>query len=528
MKRLLIVLIGLLLCVSLVIGCGTSTTTPVQTTPAASQPATTSAAPATEKPVYGGTLRVIAGMAPGSPIGWIPESSGISAGEMGICLDLLLDENIKGEMLSHLATSYELVTDPANPYITFKLREGVRFHDGSELDANVAKWCFEQVKAGSLNVSVTNPWKSIEALDKYTLKVSFNNWQNHLIRAFNTGATFMYSKAAFEKNGITWMRWNMVGTGAFKQVDFSKDVGLETVRNGDYWQAGKPYLDKLNTIYVADTLTAVALFKSGGGEVFACSSQYAKEFKEAGFNIVTRERNTNILIPDSANSSSPWSNVKVRMAAEYAIDKEAICKAFGYGFWQPAYQLPPTTSTAYNPNLAPRKFDIAKAKQLLTEAGYPNGFKTKIIGGNKDIAAVYQQQLAAVGIQADLEFPDGAKVQQYFVGGTWDNGLLDSGVVLYANFNNILAQWFGVPSSFYKSMKKPDGYAEALKASLDAPKPDAALMQKCAKILYDDCTVITTRYDTAHWAMTKNVHDNDVGTKGGFTMWSPWNTWLSK
>jgi len=73
------------------------------------------------------------------------------------------------------------------------------------------------------------------------------------------------------------------------------------------------------------------------------------------------------------------ANPKVRMAAEYAIDKEGMAKTLGLGYWDPAYQVANKESKAYVPNILGRKLDLAKAKQLLTEAGYPNGFNSTII-----------------------------------------------------------------------------------------------------------------------------------------------------
>ena len=86
------------------------------------------------------------------------------------------------------------------------------------------------------------------------------------------------------------------------------------------------------------------------------------------------------LIPDTANPDSPWANQKVREAVEYAIDREGIAKALGYGYWQAPYQIPPRASSAYDSNFTlGRKYDLEKAKQLLAEAGYPDGFKMTII-----------------------------------------------------------------------------------------------------------------------------------------------------
>jgi peptide/nickel transport system substrate-binding protein len=116
-------------------------------------------------------------------------------------------------------------TDPAAPSVTFKLRQGVKFHDGSDFNAEAVKWAFEQAKTG-VNVSATRPWKSFEVLDNYTLKINFTEWQNYLMRSFGALSTLIVSPTAFQKNGVVWMRTNMVGTGPFMQTDYQRDVSL--------------------------------------------------------------------------------------------------------------------------------------------------------------------------------------------------------------------------------------------------------------------------------------------------------------
>jgi len=108
----------------------------------------------------------------------------------------------------------------------------------------------------------------------------------------------------------------------------------------------------------------------------------------------------------------------------------------GYGTWTTSYQYSLQTSPAFDPNLTPRKYDVAKAKQLLAEAGYPSGFKTTIyngpMGGNKDVALAIQADWKAVGIDAALEYPqiDAWSVMQR---GTWKNGVLFGAGALSAN-----------------------------------------------------------------------------------------------
>jgi peptide/nickel transport system substrate-binding protein len=108
----------------------------------------------------------------------------------------------------------------------------------------------------------------------------------------------------------------------------------------------------------------------------------ASEPATAGYKIISQTAGAQALIPDSANADSPWSKLKVREAAEYAMDREAIARTFGYGYWKAAYQAPSPEAPAYVASIPGRKYDTAKAKQLLTEAGYPNGFKTKLIAAD--------------------------------------------------------------------------------------------------------------------------------------------------
>lgn len=506
-------------------GAGTSSSSAVTKPASATSTSTTS-------PTYGGTLRFIQPNAPGTPIGWMAETAGASVNTMQVVMEFPLQEDLNGDIRPNLATSYDLSSDPKNPSITLHLRKGVKFHDGSDFNAQAVKWNYEKVKESPTNSSTTAYWKSFEVLDDYTIKINLTQWQNRQLRSFGNPTSIICSPTAFEKNGIDWIRWHMVGTGAFMQSDFQRDVVMKAVKNTSYWDAGKPYLDGFQLLYVSDELTRLALFKSGGAEIvdLASNSRIANELKNAGYQILTRPSGTDMLIPDSANKDSPWSNIKVRQAAELAIDKETLIKTFGYGFQQAAYQMPSPDSKAYIDNLSGRKYDVSKAKQLLTEAGYPTGFKTKIIAqntANRDMVVALQSFLNKIGLQVELEFVDTAKYQAYQTG-TWNNALLYANIIHYPNYNAVLAQWFGVPSSWFKSMKRPDGWENLVNASITSLKQEPDLMHKCVQALYDDITTIPVDYGTLLWAVSDNVHDSGVGTRGSSTQWNSQNAWLSK
>jgi peptide/nickel transport system substrate-binding protein len=370
-------------------------------------------------------------------------------------------------------------------------------------------------------------------VDDYTIKANLTIWQNRMIRSFAGATTYMVSPTAYQKNGVDWMRWHMVGTGAYVQDDFQRDVSTTGSRNPSYWEPGKPYLDKFQMLYIADELTRLMQFKNGGGEILDCgdNARIASELQTAGNKIITKSQGVIILVPDSANADSPWSNLKVRQAAEYAIDKEAMAKTFGYGFTQAAYQVPYPGSPAFKSDLSGmRKYDAAKAKQLLTEAGYPSGFKTAIIAPsniNKDLAVALQANLADIGIQCELQSQDAAAYAKT-VNGTWKNALVYHSLIETTNLNHTLNMYFGTPSAWFQSMKKPDNWTSLLNASLISASPEPALMQKCAQALADDTTVIPVNSTTAMWAVSKNLQDSGLSERGDPIYFNPQNAWLSK
>jgi peptide/nickel transport system substrate-binding protein len=507
----------------------TTTTAPAITASTASATSKPSASPVSSK--SGGILRWVETVSPSTPIGLPSECSGPSGLTPQIALETLLKEQLGGAIKPGLVASYDVSTNP--PSLTFHLQKGVKFSDGTDFNAQAAKWNLDKIKASALYASNAANWKSIDVVDDYTIKVSFNTWLNTIIPDFCNQMTYQISPAAYDKNGIDWIRWHMVGTGPFLMTDFQRDVTLTAARNPNYWQPGKPYLDGFKYFFVSDEMTREALFKSGGADVLNTNGngQMANRLKDAGYIIVTQIAGPNMLVPDSANSDSPWSNLKVRQAAEYAIDKGSISTTFGFGWWTAVYQFSNPASMSYDSSLTPRKYDVAKAKQLLTEAGYPNGFKTSIIASplqiNRDMVIAIQAQLAKVGIQAEAQFPESAKWTEISTN-TWKNAILVTGIFDRGNQNATFNYFLGVPATTWKSVLRPDGWAETLAASKSAPNQDPALLKKLEKMVDDNVLCIPIEAGNNAWVMTKNVQDTGEGTRGQANWIEPQDTWMSK
>jgi peptide/nickel transport system substrate-binding protein len=230
------------------------------------------------------------------------------------------------------------------------------------------------------------------------------------------------------------------------------------------------------------------------------------------------------------NADSPLANRKVREAVEYAIDKEAIAKAKSYGFWGAAYQLPNVGTMAYIKDFQGRRYNPAKAKQLLAEAGYPKGFKTKIFPHfaiDKDIMVSVQNYLSKVGIIAEIEIVDQGKYSEYRRKG-WKNGFLCQPLGSYPNYLQTLDLYMPSDSLEFPSMKRPAGLDTLLKEALATINPEAPRIQKVLKVIHEDATVIPIHTTGRASIQQKNVHDTGHLSMGGWTDWTPDRSWLNK
>lgn len=509
-------------------------TTPASTTTSATTPAATSTTPAsTNSPQYGGTLIVAEAAGPAGPFGTPWENALSPITTQMLSLESLLAEQHDGTLKPLLATSYDINADPSNPSLTFHLRQGVKFTDGTDFNAQAVQWNLQQWVKSGMAGSTTAFWKSIDVVDNNTVRINLTAWRNYLPNAFGDAAFFMVSPTAYQKNGETYSQTHMVGTGPFIETSFQRDVSMTLTKNPNYWMAGKPYLDGIKQLYVVDDQTRESLMKSGGAQMMNDNNNnlVASELQSAGYTTLPQpDAGYFSLVPDSANADSPWSKLDVRLAAAYAIDNTALAKTFGYGFDTPADQYYPPGSPAYDSSLQPREYNPTKAKQLLAEAGYPNGFKTNLVvavDASRDMAVAMQAELKAVGIDATLQYPQfGAWIQQ--VTGTWQNGVQFMSQSLWPNPNADWNLFMGEPKAWLKSVQHPEGWQDMLYASFATPTPDPTLLKKLQDAMYNDETTIPVIWHNGTYTTTTNVHDTGYGTRGLWNFWNPQNAWMSK
>jgi len=304
-----------------------------------------------------------------------------------------------------------------------------------------------------------------------------------------------------------------------------------------YWQTGKPYLDGIEFSQISDPVTAVMALKSGDGQIlYKITPQQAVELKAAGFNIVREDLNpVGLVTPDGGNPDSPFSKKQVRQALEYALDKNAMAKGIGMGFYPALGQFAPPGNPMYNEGLVSRNYDPTKAKQLLAEAGYANGFKTRILAMNtsdKDILLTMQSYLKDVGIAAEIELQDRALFAKTLHEG-WNNGIAVNYVPCNVGLVTKIEMFYStdptVGSTQIASTYFPAGWQAKLSAALsqvDQTKRTAQTQELC-KIMYEESMAIPLWVAPELTAVSTKVHDISWATGHGY-FWEPQNAWLSK
>ncbi|MBX5436545.1 MAG: ABC transporter substrate-binding protein [Alicyclobacillaceae bacterium] len=489
----------------------------------------------TVAPQRGGTLRMIMEDHTDN-IGFPALSPQLDYYYSSPALETLGRYNAKGIMEPFLAKGWKV--DPKAKTITFYLRKGVKFQDGTDFDAEALKWNIQQFQ--NAHRPEVDGIKSMQVVDKYTLKLNLVKFDNQLLESICWFVQII-SPTAVKKHGIDWAKTHPVGTGPFTFVAWNPDVSIIYKRNPNYWQKGKPYLDEIDLDLIYDANTAYNTFISGGADVLTrASTANTKQLEASGqykFNTTRKiafgAAGYGFMFP-SANPKDPLSNLKVREAVEYAINKNAIIKSVLHGYGEATNQWYTPRSPFYNPAVKGFPYNPAKAKQLLKEAGYPNGFQTQIWtdAADQDMVTAVQNYLAQVGIKVKINVVDIAKL----IAITSSSAPKWTGMTVYIwpTFPNapvLIDRNFSPHAAYFaQNILHPPILQQLIAKARSAPdhQTEVKYVQQIQKVLFQDYALVLPMYITAGDVfMKKNVQNLGMFTTNGFD-WNPESVWLSK
>jgi peptide/nickel transport system substrate-binding protein len=436
-----------------------------------------------ETPQKGGDLVVCQ---PAEPPGLDPTANTAAAIDRVVFSNIyegLIKVNSNGDFIPGLATSWDVSADGLT--YTFQLRKGVKFHNGESFDASVAKWNLER----AMGEKTVNPHpeyfrgiNKIEMPDSHTLILVLAKVDALFIAHMAEGDAVMLPMAGY-KNAKS----QPIGTGPFKLTKWVRGDRVEMVRYDGYWNSELPYLDKVTFKFIGDAGAQLAALKAGDVDVIgyiAAPETAMMLAKDKRFKVYAGT-STGEVIMSINNKAKPFDNKKVRQAMAYAIDRQTVVDLvmFGYGtpigsHWSPStpYYVDLTQKFSYNPE---------KAKTLLAEAGYPNGFDATIklpaiYSYSKRAGEVIADMLERVNVHLKIEIVEwGQWIERIFkkkeyqltmIGHVeaWDIGI-------YANPD----YYFQYDSAVFR-----DAYTKALTAPNETEK--AKWFGKCQEIIAED------------------------------------------
>jgi len=371
-----------------------------------------------------------------------------------------------------LATRWEVADD--NLTWTFHLRDGVTFHDGSPLTAADVVASISRVinpEAGMGRANDLREIVKITAVDDKTVRIVTAKPSGTLLRALALDSASILSADSIKKFGKD-VGWHPVGTGPFKYKSHVAEQSVALVRNDNYW-GKKPEADGINFVTVPEAGTRLTMLEAGEADIIVDVPGFEVERLRGtkGIGLIAKP-NTRLGHLGINVSKPPFDDVRVRRALNFAIDRKAIVAGVLRGLGVPADSIIASTVAGYAPqNLY--SYDPEKAKKLLAEAGYPNGFTTTIWTPqgryymDRETAIAVQAQLAAVGIKANVEVKDWStylsalrepkatnKSQLYWLG--WESGTADIGIILDTVFDSTRMPPNGWNTMFYANEKVDD------------------------------------------------------------------------
>lgn len=345
-----------------------------------------------------------------------------------------------------LAESYDISKNGL--VYTFKLRPGVKFHDGTDFNAAAAKANLDRVMAPAnrlLRANQFNRVAKVEAVNPQTLRVTLKEPFGPFINTLAHASAAMISPAALQKWGNKDIAFHPVGTGPFEFVEWKQTEAVVGKKFDGYWKPGYPKIDKISWKPVTENSTRAAMLQTGEAD-FAFTLPYEQVAllkKSDKVDVVTSPSIIQRFLAFNM-LQKPFNDPKVREAIGYAINKDALAKVAFNGYAFAAQGFVPQ-GVQYALKMQPIPYNVQKAKELLKEAGYPNGFETTLWSGYNNTTSqkaiqFLQQQLAQVGIKVSVEAlepgkrvemvdawpdPKTSKLRLYYIGWSSSTGEAD-------------------------------------------------------------------------------------------------------
>ena len=345
-----------------------------------------------------------------------------------------------------LAESWEITPDGRT--YTFRLRQGVTFHDGTPLRASDVKFSFERLvdpATASTSAADLASMERIEAPDDATVVMTLNAPDASLLATLAGQSCIVMSQQFVTANNND-VSQTALGTGSFVFKEYVPNTRIVLDKNPTYWEEGIPYVDGIEMTIAAEDTARTTAVVTGTVDFIEYAPLRDIEILQRDTSLaLAGKSNTNIRFIGLNLAKEPFANPKIRQAIAAVVDREAMLQPAVFGHGTPTEVLfPPDFWAALQQEVRPP--DVARAKQLMAEAGHADGFSTTITSWSQysflsNAAVVLQEQLKQIGIEAELNLVENATmVDQVYVNKTYDiavtgeSAYTDPNTLIFSNF----------------------------------------------------------------------------------------------
>ena len=421
--------------------------------------------------------------------------------------DNLLMFQPDGSVKPELAVSWEANDDLSS--FTFKLRQGVKFHHGKDFSAEDVLWTFNRLLDPVLDSPIRPTFaKAIDEMviiDDYTIRFDLVGPNGFFLDALSLHQVRIMPSDA----DVSRMTLEEFGTGPFMIEEYLPLERTTMVRNPDYWDEGKPYLDEYVILNIHEAATRAEALKSGDVDViFDLEFGSVASIESHPDTVVLETAGTAWIGMPMRNDVEPFDNILVRKAMQAATDRESIWQAALFGRGAIAYDHPvPPSSSLYAPQHQAPDYNPELAKQLLAEAGYPDGIDitlhTADIGsGMIEMAVAFKEGAAPAGIRVD--------VHRNPSDGYWSN-------VWNHDHPFTVVWWAGRPnpdlalSIQYQGSRNASHYfndefdALILRARAEIPEDQKVSYERIQEILIDEVPMLVVAFKPMLYGARNNV-----------------------
>ncbi len=427
-----------------------------------------------------------------------------------------------------LATGYDLSDDKLT--YTFHLREGVKFHNGQPMTSADVKFSIDKARDpktgwGFIDVAI----KSVEAPDPNTVVITTKYpWAPLVadIALFNNAILPTDYAGMSQKDFYA----NPIGTGPFKWDHWTHGKEIKLVKNPDYWQKGKPYLDSVTWTTVPTDATRELQLKGGQAQIdeFPPFSTIDTLKQTPGITMNLFPSTRTDYLPMNFKVK-PFDDVHVRRAISYAIDRQAMIDSVLFGYAEPANSFMPPQVPYYDKASPGLQYDLEKAKQEMAQSSVPNGFSFELSVGSGDdtqtqIAQILQESLKQIGIDMKIRKVDPSvqfqQQQEYDYEMTfayWTMDIADPDELVSFAVDNKTA------GSFFTDYNDPQQieWTHQAQATFDTGQRQE-LYSQIQKKAAEDAFMVFLYYSPYRYATTDKVQGFQVYPTGNYHMEDVW------